>query len=233
MTSHIVAADIRQAFEQVRDMDASMGERLKAFADAIRNLHPSAAAIADRIVNRLKEHGAGDAAPKVGDLMPPFILPDESGRLVSLQEMLANGPVIATFHRGHWCPYCRISINALAEAQEKIKNLGAHMVAIIPERGQFAAEMKLDSNVRFPILTDMDNGYALMLNLTFWVGTEVQQFMTSLGRDLPEYQGNESWMLPIPATFVVGKDGRIKARFVDPDYRKRMAIEELIGCLKQ
>ena len=65
-----------------------------------------------------------------------------------------------------------------------------------------------------------------------WVGAEMQEFMTKIGRMLPQYQGNDSWMLPIPATFVVGKDGRAKARFVDPDYRKRMTIEEVIAALK-
>jgi peroxiredoxin len=78
----------------------------------------------------------------------------------------------------------------------------------------------------------MDNGYAMSLNLAIWVGDEMEEFMTGIGRSLPEYQGNDGWMLPIPATFVVGRDGRIKARFVDPDYRKRMAIDELIAALK-
>jgi peroxiredoxin len=136
-----------------------------------------------------------------------------------------------TFHRGHWCPYCRISINTLAKAQQRIEGLGARMVAIVPESGPFAAEMKFDSNVKFPILSDMDNGYALSLNLAIWVGTEIEEYMTKLGHPLPQYQGNESWMLPIPATFVVAKDGRIKARFVDPDYRKRMAVDELVTAL--
>jgi peroxiredoxin len=78
----------------------------------------------------------------------------------------------------------------------------------------------------------MDNGYAMSLNLAIWVGAEMQHFMAKIGRMLPQYQGNDSWMLPIPATFIVGKDGRVKARFVDPDYRKRMTIEELIAALK-
>jgi peroxiredoxin len=106
------------------------------------------------------------------------------------------------------------------------------MVAIVPERGPFTNEMKFDSNVRFPILSDVDNGYAMSLNLAIWVGSEMEEYMTRLGNSLPKFQGNDSWMLPIPATFVVGTDGRIKARFVDPDYRKRMAIEDLIAALQ-
>jgi peroxiredoxin len=210
-----------------------MNERLGLFAESVRREHPAAAATVDRMVSRLKEHGAGEASPKPGDVMPPFALPDETGRIVKLAELLKTGPVIVTFHRGHWCPYCRISIRTLAEAQQRIEALGARMIAIVPEREQFAAELKEDGNVPFPILTDMDNGYAMALNLAIWVGSEMEELMRTLGRDLPKYQGNDSWMLPIPATFVVGRDARIKARFVDPDYRKRMAVEELIACLKQ
>jgi peroxiredoxin len=232
MATGFAVPDLREAFERARDLDGSMSERLDTFADAVRRQTPASAAIIDRLVGRLREHGAGEAAPKLGDPMPPFILPDENGRLVRLKDLLAQGPAIVTFHRGHWCPFCRISINTLAKAQERIEGIGARMVAIVPEGGPFAAEMKFDSNVRFPILSDMDNGYALSMNLAIWVGTEMEEFMTSIGRSLPRYQGNDSWILPIPATFVVNQDGHIKARFVDPDYRKRMAVEQLIASLR-
>jgi peroxiredoxin len=106
------------------------------------------------------------------------------------------------------------------------------MVAIVPDREQFAAEMKSDGKAAFPILTDLDNGYAMSLNLAIWVGDEMESYIKARGHTLPAYHGNESWMLPIPATFVVGQNGVIKARFVDPDYRKRMAVEELIAALK-
>jgi peroxiredoxin len=232
MPTEILVKDLKGAFEQARELEGSMAERLDVFADAVRTLHPSTAAIVDRLVTRLRQHEAGEDAPKPGDLMPTFVLPDETGRLVSLKDLLAQGPAVVTFHRGHWCPYCRISISTLVKAQPRIEVLGARMVAIVPDREQFAAEMREDCNVNFPILSDMDNGYAMSLNLTIWVGSEMQEYMTQIGRILPQYQGNDSWMLPIPATFVIGKDGRIKSRFVDPDYRKRMAIGDLIDALK-
>lgn len=232
MATEIALTDLKQAFDQARDLDGSMNERLGLFVAAVRRQHPNAEAIVDRLVARLKDHGAGEAAPQPGDLMPPFVLPDENGRLISLNSLLEHGPAVVTFHRGHWCPYCRISINTLAKAQPRIEALGARMVAIVPDREHYAQEMKLDSNVMFPILSDIDNGYAMLLNLAIWVGSEMQEFMTGIGRVLPRYQGNDSWMLPIPATFVVAPDGRIKARFVDPDYRRRMAIEDLIESLK-
>jgi peroxiredoxin len=231
MTTQIVVTNLREAFERARDLDGSMNERLDAFAAAVRKQLPEMAAAVDRLVSRLNEHKAGITAPKVGDAMPPFVLPDENGRLISLKSLLEQGPVVVTFHRGHWCPYCRISINTLAKAQPRFGALGARMVAIVPDRQPFAAEMKTDSGVTFPILSDMDNGYAMSLNLAIWVGDEMEEHMLKIGRTLPAYQGNESWMLPIPATFVVDRDGRIKARFVDPDYRKRMAVDELVAAL--
>jgi peroxiredoxin len=232
MPTEILVKDLRQAFEQARELDGSMAERLDVFADAVRTLHPSTAAIVDRLVARLRQHEAGEDAPKPGDVMPTFVLPDETGRLVNLKNLLAQGPAVVTFHRGHWCPYCRISISTLVKAQPRIEALGARMVAIVPDREQFAVEMREDCNVNFPILSDLDNGYAMSLNLAIWVGNEMQEYMSKIGRMLPQYQGNDSWVLPIPATFVIGKDGRIRSRFVDPDYRKRMAIEDLIDALK-
>jgi peroxiredoxin len=233
MTSRLLAESLEEAFRHCRDMDASLGERLNDFAKAVRTLRPSFADAVDRLVTRLQQSGAGKNAPRVGEPMPPFHLPDEAGRIVSLDELLTKGPVAVTFHRGHWCPYCRLNTNALAQAQQEIESQGSQIVAIMPDRQQFAEELKTESKARFPILTDVDNGYALCLNLVIWVGAEMAQMISSLGRDIPKYQGNASWMLPIPATFVVGRDGKVKARFVDPDYRKRMAIESMIAALRR
>jgi peroxiredoxin len=84
----------------------------------------------------------------------------------------------------------------------------------------------------FPILTDLDNGYALSLNLAIWIGTDLKILLSSYGLSLPDYQDNKAWVLPIPATFVVGRDGQVKARFINPDFRKRASIEDLTQALK-
>jgi peroxiredoxin len=165
--------------------------------------------------------------------MPPFVLPDDTGRLISLEQLLRNGPAAVVFHRGHWCPYCRISADALVQAQREVKDRGGQIVAIMPDREEFTAELRAETKAPFPILTDIDNGYALSLNLAIWVGAEMERLIAEAGWDLPAYQGNAAWMLPIPATFVVGTDGKVKARFVDPDYRKRMAIEDLLAALRR
>jgi len=231
MNADIGGESFDEAFKRVRDMDVSLDEQLRAFADAARQRRPDFAAAVDRLVERLRQHGAGDAAPRVGGPIPPFVLPDDAGRMVSLDQLLDRGPVAVTFHRGHWCPYCRININALAQAHNVIAAEGAQIVAIMPDLQKFVADFKSQSNVPFSILTDMDNGYAMSLNLTIWVGTEMQKMMEG-SQDLPKFQGNSSWMLPIPATFVVGRDGTIKTRFIDPDYRKPMAIADVLTALR-
>jgi peroxiredoxin len=225
-------ANLTEAFLYCRDMDASLNERLEAFTAATRYLIPGYQEAVDRMVGRFKAHDAGRSAPKPGEIMPPFAMPDETGRLVSLDDLLSDGPLAMTFHRGHWCPYCRINTRALAKAQTQIASDGGRLAAIMPERQQFAATFKAEGEGQYPVLTDIDNGYALSLNLAIWVGEEMQQILEAGGRNVPDYQGNQAWVMPIPATFVINRDGIITARFIDPDYRKRMAVEDLLAALK-
>jgi peroxiredoxin len=231
MTSPLADA-LRSAFLDCRDMDASLGERLDAFAASVRAISEPFAEAVDRLVARLQKAKVGAGAPRVGDLLPPFHLPDENGRVVSLDDLLRHGPTAVVVHRGHWCPYCRINTRALAQARPEIEAAVGQVVAILPDRQQYAAAIQAEAEAVFPVLTDMDNGYAMSLNLVFWVGAEMRDIMSRADVDLSEYQGNESWMVPVPATFVVGRDGRVKARFVDPDYRRRMSIESLVAELR-
>ena len=214
-------------------MDASLSERLQLFADVSRALRPDAQEAVDRMVERLMASEAGAGAPLPGQPMPSFSLPDETASLVSLEDLLETGPTAITFHRGHWCPYCRINTKALAEVQAQIVSAGASIVAITPEREAFGARLKADAGLGYPVLSDIDNGYAFSIGLAIFVGTEVEEVMRKTGRDLPDYQGNDAWILPIPATFVVDQDGCVVARFIDPDYRHRMAVDDLLKALRE
>jgi peroxiredoxin len=231
VTSTTIREELEQAFNNLRAMDASLDEQLSALSQAVRQKWPDFAEAIDRLVARLRRNGVGASAPQIGEAMPPFHLPDERGRIVSLNQLLANGPLAIMFHRGHWCSYCRVSINSLARAQAEIGR--EQIVLIMPERQQFLSDLKAAGRVPFPVLTDLDNAYALSLNLVFWLDVEMQTMMRGRHHDLPSFQGNNSWMLPLAATFVVGRDGVIKARFIDPDFRKRMAIGDLIAALRE
>jgi peroxiredoxin len=232
MTERAVSHALEEAFLRCRELEAPLADRLQAFTNEVRRLDPDFAATVDALVGRLAEIDAGATAPQVGEPMPPFLLPDEQGRLVRLGDLLGQGPVAIAFHRGHWCPYCRINIGALARAEEEIAAEHRHIAAIVPDRQRFAVWLKSDAKAPFPVLTDMDNGYAMSIGLAIWVGDKLKQMMIGSRWDPSVSQGNDNWMLPIPATFVVGTDGIIRARFVDPDYRMRMAIDDMLAALR-
>jgi peroxiredoxin len=229
-------AELRQslanALARARDLDGSLQERLTSYSEAIRELHPAYANAVEALVGRLDISEAGASAPAPGEPMPPFMMPDDTGQLVSLDELVEAGPVAVMFHRGHWCPWCRISFSALARVQEDVASSQGRVVAITPERQEFAAAFKADARSLYPVLSDIDNGYALVLNLAIWVGPDLERLLSELGRVLPRYQGNDAWMLPIPAVFVVDRQGIVRDRFLDPDFRRRMDINQLIEALR-
>lgn len=216
---------LQQAFEDARGLAIPLGERLGIIADKVRALSPIYSDAVDGFVERLQQAGAGSAAPMVGDVMPRFILPDDQGRLVSLEQLLEKAPVIIAFHRGHWCPYCRLNAVGLVEIDEAVKPV--QIVAISAEAQAYTRAIKAESGASFPFLTDVGNGYAMSLGLAIWVDDEMAALIAGAGYDIPEYQRQEGWILPVPSVFVVGQDGLIKARHVDPDYRKRMELDDL------
>ena len=224
------AERLKLAFHRCRDMEGTLNEQLRAYANASREIFPAYGEAVDRLVARLAENGGGENAPRPGEGMPAFMLPDENGRLVTLDSLIARGPAAVMFFRGHWCPYCRLSVRAVIQAQDRIEALGAQIVAIMPETQEFTEQFKAESGAPFPVLTDLDNGYALSLNLAIWLGTEIQGPLSY--QDMTRFHGNDGWVLPIPAVFVIGRDGLVKARFVDPDFRKRMEIDDLLKALE-
>lgn len=232
MSNPSFAERLEACARRCRDMDAPLGERLNAFADDVRRLSPAFAQVVDRMVDRLARADAGASAPSPSEPMPSFVLPDESGRLVSLAQILEKGPVVISFLRGHWCPYCRMSADALADIEPAIEAGGGQIVVITPEVQKYTRTLKDDVNAGFPILTDLDSGYALELGLAIKIDEEKRQAMKLSGWNISTFQDNDAWTLPIPATFVVGADGIVKARFVDPDYRKRMAIEDILAAVR-
>ena len=149
-----------------------------------------------------------------------------------LGDLLGEGPVVLSFNRGHWCPYCRINVDMLAKIDPELKSLGAKLVAITPEMSRYGREFREDAKAPFPILSDIDGGYALELNLLFWVGDEKREAMLAEGFNIAPFLGNDTWMLPIPATFVIGSDGVVRTRYIDPDYRRRMEIDDLLAAVR-
>jgi peroxiredoxin len=220
-----------EAFSEICVMDAPLNERLAAYSAKLRELEFPWTEAYDDLVARLYAGEVGTTAPAVGDAMPAFNLPSRSGELVSLEDLTGTGPVVVSFNRGHWCPFCKIELKTIAAHHGDIAAHGARVVSIVPELQKFADEIRIETQEKLMILTDVDNGYALSLGLVMWVGENIKALMQGHGYQLETEQGNDGWFLPVPATFVVGKDGRIVARFVDPDFRKRMNIEDILSAL--
>src|SRR5690349_11978203 len=142
MTHPLVAA-LEEKFCQVRDLQLPLGARLRAIADEVREKSPEFAVAVETFIGRLEVAEAGSGAPKVGDRMPGFTMPDHAGRLVNLEDVLAKRPAIIAFHRGHWCPYCRLNMVGLAEIQHQVGS--AQILAVSSERQRFTTMLRDES----------------------------------------------------------------------------------------
>lgn len=222
----------QEIIKRLCSMEAPLNERLAIFSRFVReNALPFAEAYDDLSV-RLSSAGAGSTAPEVGDEMPPFALPDWQGRIHGLEDLLARGPVLVSFNRGHWCPYCRVELNAFKQAHREFAANGVQVVSIMPETREYVAKVAADMGPAILVLSDEGNGYALALNLVIWLGERVRS-LQGLEFALEKSQGNSAYFVPLPATFVVGSDGRILARHIDPDFRVRMNVEEILALLRR
>lgn len=226
------AKTLAEAFEDICLLEAPLNERLAAYAGKLRELNFPFAEAYDDLVARLLVGEIGSMAPAIGETMPDFILSSKAGRLVSLDDVTVRGPAVISFNRGHWCPFCKIELRTIAEHHAELAAVGAEIVSIIPDRQQFAEPLRATSFGKLQILTDIDNGYALSLGLVMWLGDHIQGLMRGRGHHLETYHGGDGWFVPLPATFVVGQDKRVLARHVDPDFRRRMEMDEILTALR-
>ena len=224
---------LAEAFTKADALDAPLEARLKAYLADSRRILPDLEATYDQLVERLKASDADLLVPAVGERLPDFLMTDSEGHLVELSALLRKGPLVISFNRGPWCDYCGLELHALSRAYPEIVADGGEVVSIVPETGLYARALRESRGLPFRVLTDLDLAYAFSLGLVFWVGDKIKAAYRQFGIDLERFQGHGGWLLPIPATIVVGKDGRIKARFVDPDFRHRMAIEDILAALRR
>jgi peroxiredoxin len=222
---------LAKAFERADRLDAPLQRRLDLYLVESRRLLPDLEETYDQLVARIAANGADKLVPAVGEVVPNFLMTDSQGHLVDLASLLAKGPLVISFNRGPWCDYCGLELHALARAYPDIVAAGGEVISIVPETAQYAQRLQEARGLPFRVLTDLDLAYALSLGLVFWVGDKIKDMYREFGIDLARFQGHGGWLLPIPATLVVGQDGRVKARFVDPDFRHRMDIEDIFKAL--
>jgi peroxiredoxin len=204
-------AQRRRAYEQ-----RSPRER-EARADAVTAV--ADAKVAERAVN-------------VGDRMPVFRLPAISGETVDAGRLLGRGPLVISFYRGGWCPYCNIELRALRDRLPEIEELGATLVAVSPETPDRAL-VTADSNaLTFPVLFDQGNAVARQFRLTHEIAPEIVRYQLGNGNDVAAFNGTDTAEVPLPATYVIDSAGIVRYAFVDPDYTHRADPEVLIGVLR-
>ena len=210
----------------------TLNRKLAAYREQSGRLRPQFTKVYDLLVARLGMLDRDEIGPRAGERMPPFHLPDEKGNLVSLDSLLATGPAVISFNRGHWCPYCKLDLRSLAAIYGQIERLSARAVSIMPDSAGFTSGYAKENDLPFPVLSDIDLGYSLLLGLIFWVGDEISRLYQNVGIELEKYHGHSGHFLPIAAKFIVGQDGLVKARQIDVEFRRRMEPEEIIALLQ-
>ncbi len=160
-----------------------------------------------------------DNALKVGQSAPDFTLPDVFGNNVSLKSLLAKGPVVISFYRGEWCPFCNLELHALEQALPKMRDLGATLIAISPEKPDHGIVVAEKNKLTFPVLSDFGNKVAHQFGIVFRVGDELTEFSKNVFKnDIALRNGENSYELPVPATYVVDTTGVIRFAHVEVDY---------------
>lgn len=170
---------------------------------------------------------------KVGEKAPNFSLPNVTGKTVELNSLLTETPVVISFYRGGWCPYCNMELRSLQNYLPQITELGAKLIAISPETPDNSLSTTEKNELTFEVLSDVGNKVAKEFGLVFQLPEELRPIYQNFGIDLPAYNGDKSFELPIAATYVVAMDGTVIHGFVDPDYTKRLDPEEIINVLKK
>jgi peroxiredoxin len=180
----------------------------------------------------LAASGLTERALKAGDLAPDFELPGVDGRTIRLSTLLRDGPVVVSFYRGGWCPYCNLELRALQSVLPQVQALGAHLVAISPQTPDESLSTAEKNALAFPVLSDVGSDAARSFGIAFDLADELRPIYARFGHALPDRNGDDSWVLPIPATYVVGQNGRIALAFVDIDYRNRLDPADVIQALQ-
>lgn len=176
--------------------------------------------------------GIAERALKVGATAPDFELSNHLGESVRAADLLAAGPVIVNFYRGSWCPYCNLELRAFQQALGRIRAKGASLVAISPMLPDASMTVAERNELEFPVLSDVGCEVAAAFGLVFVVDARIQQmYIERLGNDLPKLNGDETFRLPLAATYVIGGDGIVRYAYVEADYRVRADPEEVLAAL--
>ncbi|OAD21780.1 alkyl hydroperoxide reductase/ Thiol specific antioxidant/ Mal allergen [Candidatus Thiomargarita nelsonii] len=182
---------------------------------------------------KLLQSDVAKNAKTLGDKAPDFNLPNVKGEQVRLSDAYKAGPVVLSFYRGGWCPFCNLEMRALQQHLPQIKALGASLIAISPQTPDNSLTTAEKLQLEFEILSDQGNKTARDYGLLMQVYEEMRSLYLNWGFDLPAANGDDSYELPVPATYVIDREGIIRSAYVDKDYTTRMEPTEIINALQQ
>ncbi len=177
--------------------------------------------------------GIAQNAPKVGDRLSEFALPNQNGDVRKLSELLQNGPVVITFYRGGWCPYCNLELQAYQQVLGDIKAAGATLIAITPELPDASLSTAEKNELQFEVLSDQNAEYAKELGLVFTLPEELRPIYEQFGIDVQQHNGQGQYDLPLAATFVVDADGKVVFSVATADYTQRAEPTDVLDVLQR
>lgn len=197
------------------------------------NVPPSVINIMHRATGELIDAGAATKAFKAGERAPLFTLNDSDGQPISSAELLEKGPLVISFYRGVWCPYCNMELQALEQVLPEFTASGASLLAISPQTAANSRRSIRQNQLSFPILSDPRNTVAAAFGLRFSLPGYLVELYQQLKNDLPAFNGDNSWTLPMPARYVINQKGIIVYAEVNPDYTRRPDPQEMLPALRQ
>lgn len=195
-----------------------------------RSAPPEQVVVYENGIAALERQGVADRAVQAGQHAPDFTLRDQTGRTVKLRELLAGGPVVLTFYRGGWCPYCTTQLAAYEQIVPEIEARGATLVAIAPELPNRAFATAQRHNLSYRLLSDDHNRVARDFGLAYKLPRPVAAELAK-HVDLEMHNGVGADELPLTATYVIAPSGRVVFSYVDPDYRRRAEPAEILQVL--
>ena len=201
-------------------------------ADFARNTPADRAAVYEAKLEEIRASFVSETAVGVGHKAPGFDLPGIDGRRLMLDDILRQGSVVLTFYRGGWCPYCNIQLRAYQAILPQITALGGRLVAVSPQLPDGSLSTAEKNSLTFDVLSDVGNEVAHRYGLVFTLPAELRDAMRASNKALPAINGDDSWELPVPATFVVGRDGRVAFASLDIDHRARPEPEAVLEGLR-
>ncbi len=212
----------------------SLNQQLEELTTKLRALvPPERLATIEKAVADLRGGRGAESALKAGSRAPDFELHDGDGMLWRSEDLLRSGRLVAVFYRGRWCAYCNTQLAALQAVHSQIAATGASLVAISPQTQKHSYMTRDMHALRFPVLSDPGNSVARRFGIVYRLSPELRRMYESIMTKLPGYNGDQSWELPMPATYIIEPDGTICFARVDPDWRERAEPDEIISVLEQ